>query len=127
MAQHMGTLTPKPDGNEQEIDPPHFSLLPVAALCKEARAHCSLDLATQIQGIFPASSLQAGLVMSYSKNLGVYMVQSVYHIPASAQVERVRLETAWKNVVRRTQCLRSRFIELGGDIYQAVLDEERHL
>lgn len=134
MAHHMGTLAPKPDGNEQEFDPPPFSLLPiagdsekVAALRNEARAQCSLDSATQIKDIFPTSSLQAGPVMSYLKNPGAYMVQSVYHIPASARVDRIRLETAWKNVVRRTQCLRSRFIEHGGDIYQVILDKERHL
>lgn len=134
MALRMGSLKPAVNGKGQEIDPPPFSLLEfggdsekVAALCEEASVQCNLNTppkTTQIQDIFPASSLQAGLLLSYLKNPGAYMLQSVHHIPTSARLDRTRLKSAWENVVRRESCLRSRFVEHDGDIYQVVLGDE---
>lgn len=135
MALHMGNLELAVNGKSQEKDPQPFSLLEfggdsekVAGVCNEASVQCSLNThattTTRIQDIFPASSLQAGLLLSYLKSPGAYMLQSVYYIPSAARLDRPRLKSAWETVVRRTSCLRSRFVEHDGDIYQVVIDDE---
>lgn len=134
MALHMGNLDPEVPGHEQQADPPPFSLLgvggdpeKVAALCKEACVQCGLTStpkAAQILDIFPAYALQTGLLLSYLKSPGAYLLQSVYHIPDSAHLDPIKLRSAWENVVRHTLCMRSRFIENDGKVYQVVLDDE---
>ena len=84
---------------------------------------------SQVEDIYPCSSMQEGLLISQSKDSAFYAVQVMYEVLANSknQINTQRLADAWQRVVNRHPLLRTVFFEsASGDdgIYdQAVLKQ----
>ncbi|KAI9709501.1 MAG: NRPS [Bogoriella megaspora] len=68
-----------------------------------------------VEDIYPCSQMQQGLLLSLTKDTAYYGVHVVYEVKPTAssapQVDSLRLETAWEQVVHRHAALRTIFVE----------------
>ena len=121
MANITKTLTSR-EQNPAEIAP--FSLLDhnwdVKLVCQEASKHCSID-ERYIQDIYPTTPMQAGLLALSMKDDGTYILQFVYQMPETVDLDR--LKTAWENVAKRTEVLRTRFFDYNSELLQVTVEE----
>ena len=119
MANTCGVATPQ---TQAELKP--FSLLQgsVDAITNEV-----MDLFRvrkyNIQDIYPASSLQEGLVALSIKQPGAYVAQNVFRL--SPQIDIRKLKAAWQTVVNDLDTLRTRIVHTASSNFlQVVLKEE---
>ncbi|CZR65846.1 uncharacterized protein PAC_15746 [Phialocephala subalpina] len=121
MARVTQTLAVQED-DITDVSP--FSLLDktwdVRLVRLEAAKRCRVDEHT-IEDIYPCSSMSEGLVALSLKDPGTYILQFVYQIPDSVDLER--LQTAWQTVALETQLLRTRFVDYKSELLQVVIDE----
>ncbi|KAF4968548.1 hypothetical protein FZEAL_10377 [Fusarium zealandicum] len=100
-----------------------FSLLQDVAspslLLDELAGRCSVQQ-SQIQDVYPCSSLQEGLVTSSMQQPGAYVARNVFELPVDIDMDRFRL--AWQRTVDQVDILRSRIVSTRSlTSYQAVL------
>jgi amino acid adenylation domain-containing protein len=102
-----------------------FTLVPihqdVDRLC--ARVSIQFELSQGlIEDIYPCSPMQHALMALSIKESGAYVMQFVYSLSSSVDLEKFK--AAWQTVVSQTPTLRTRFFEDdSGDLLQAVLHE----
>lgn len=73
-----------------------------------------LHVGTDIEGAYPCSSMQEGLILSRMKDVGLYRIIHTWEVVArrvGEQVDPGRLRDAWLEVVRRHPSLRTLFLE----------------
>jgi amino acid adenylation domain-containing protein len=76
---------------------------------------------SQIQDVYPCSSLQEGLVAASMQNPGAYVARNVFELPFSVDIDRLKL--AWQKTVDQVDILRSRIVNSQSFVsYQAVLE-----
>ncbi|KAL4722245.1 NRPS [Fusarium chlamydosporum] len=100
-----------------------FSLLPdvvsPSALLTEIAECCSIQV-SQIQDLYPCSSLQEGLVASSLESSGAYVASYVFKLPSSVDIDRVKV--AWQKTFDRVDILRSRIVNSRSlKSYQVIL------
>ncbi|KAF4342274.1 non-ribosomal peptide synthetase [Fusarium beomiforme] len=105
----------------RSIEP--FSLLSGVAspslLIDELAGLCGIHK-SQIQDVYPCSSLQEGLVASSLQQPGAYVARYVFRLPLSTDMARFRL--AWRKTIDRVDILRSRIVNASSlKSYQVVL------
>ncbi|KAK3387990.1 hypothetical protein B0H63DRAFT_431974 [Podospora didyma] len=126
LADMARNLRPQEDGLYQNaFIPPPFSLLglseeEIKVVRLEASQQCSLP-SEQIEDIYHCSPMQSGLLALSMKNPGAYIMQLVYELSPSVDINKFM--AAWDAVVARTQVLRSRFFAAGSNILQVVVVE----
>ncbi|RMI95823.1 hypothetical protein CDV36_016380, partial [Fusarium kuroshium] len=76
-------------------------------LLQELAERCSIQR-SQIQDVYPCSSLQEGLVASSIQQPGAYVARNVFGLPPSIDVDR--LKVAWQKTVDQVDILRSRIV-----------------
>ncbi|KAH6876441.1 hypothetical protein B0T10DRAFT_585614 [Thelonectria olida] len=101
----------------------HFSLLQDVAspslLLDEVAQRCGIHR-SQIQDVYPCSSLQEGLVTSSMQQPGAYVAKNVFELPSSINIDRFKL--AWQKTVDQVDILRSRIVNARSlKSYQVVL------
>jgi hypothetical protein len=103
---------------------PPFSLLDgtcdISVVCQAASEQCSIAEHC-IQDIYPCSPMQEGLLALSMKDPGAYILQFVYHMPESVDLDK--LNAAWETVAKRIQVLRTRFFDYNSDLLQVVVEE----
>lgn len=76
---------------------------------------------SQIQDVFPCSSLQEGLVAASMQHPGAYVSRNVFELPSSVDIDRLKL--AWQRTVDQVDILRSRVVNSQSlKSYQAILE-----
>lgn len=100
-----------------------FSLLRDVAspslLLDELAERCGVQR-SQIQDVYPCSSLQEGLVAASMQSPGAYVARNVFELPSSVDIGR--LKVAWQKTVDQIDILRSRIVNSQSlESYQAVL------
>ena len=72
---------------------------------------------TDIEDVYPCSSMQEGLLLSQTKDAGFYAAVATQEIRiSSGQLDWQKIADAWRQVVRRHAALRTIFLEnVGGD------------
>lgn len=101
-----------------------FSLLRDVAspslLLDELAERCGIQ-ASQIQDVYPCSSLQEGLVAASMQNTGAYVARNVFELPSGVDIGRLKL--AWQKTVDQVDVLRSRVVNSQSlESYQVVLE-----
>lgn len=101
-----------------------FSLLRDVAspsvLLGEIAERCGIPR-SQIQDVYPCSSLQEGLVAASMQHPGAYVARNVFELPLAVDIERLKL--AWQRTVDQVDILRSRVVNSQSlESYQAVLE-----
>jgi amino acid adenylation domain-containing protein len=103
---------------------PPFGLLDQSldanVVCREASKACSIPMEC-IDDIYPCSPMQEGLLALSMKDPGTYILQFVYQMPKSIDLDR--LKSAWKAVAKHAQVLRTRFFDFDSGLYQVVVDQ----
>ncbi|KAJ5414300.1 non-ribosomal peptide synthetase [Penicillium cosmopolitanum] len=96
---------------DQPVTP--FSLLPRSIdpeiICKELSS--SFGISHHVQDLYPCTPLQEGLLALTSKNAGNYVMQSVLELPQSADFQLGAFKSAWDEIFRATDILRTRIVE----------------
>ncbi|KPM37793.1 Nonribosomal peptide synthetase 1 [Neonectria ditissima] len=88
-------------------------------LLDELAERCGIQR-SQIQDVYPCSSLQEGLVTSSMQQPGAYVAKNVFELPDSIDLDRFKL--AWQQTVDRVDILRSRIVNAqSSKSYQVVL------
>ncbi|RAH41264.1 acetyl-CoA synthetase-like protein [Aspergillus brunneoviolaceus CBS 621.78] len=77
---------------------------------------------SDIEDIYPCTSLQAGLFSSSLRNPGTYIISSRMSLPDTIDLER--LERAWRMVVLKTPILRTRLAHTSAGFVQVVLKND---
>lgn len=104
-----------------------FSLLDTGAAMgvNEYRSHvasmCGVDVAG-VEDIYPCTPLQEGLFSLSLQRAGDFVLQRVMELPANIDIQR--LQDAWLVVLRNNPILRTRFVEHGTGVLQAVISNE---
>ncbi|KAK2823846.1 NRPS, partial [Arthroderma sp. PD_2] len=103
-----------------------FLLLPneteTVRLCSMVASACSVPI-SQIQDIYPATALQAGLLALSLKQRGAYQGYFPVRLPSNFDLDS--LKRAWESTVKANVILRTRLVQdADGQLYQAVLDAE---
>ncbi|UPL02813.1 hypothetical protein LCI18_013747 [Fusarium solani-melongenae] len=89
-------------------------------LLAELSERCGIQR-SQIQDVYPCSSLQEGLVASSIQQPGAYVARNVFELPPSINVDRLKL--AWQKTVDQVDILRSRIVNSQSlKSYQVVLE-----
>ncbi|PWY90359.1 acetyl-CoA synthetase-like protein [Aspergillus sclerotioniger CBS 115572] len=90
--------------------------------------HLKPDVARQcgvrpsdIEDIYPCTTLQEGLMALSAQRPGSYILTMAYEIPPMVDVARLR--EAWQAVVRALPILRTRIVHLPSGFHQAVVSE----
>ncbi|KAI7777353.1 hypothetical protein LA080_003749 [Diaporthe eres] len=101
-----------------------FSLLrdvaPPSLLLSELAERCGIRR-SQIQDVYPCSSLQEGLVAASMQNPGAYVARNVFELPSSVDIHRLKL--AWQKTVDQVDILRSRIVNSQSlESHQVVLE-----
>lgn len=101
-----------------------FSLLRDVAspslLLGELAERCGVQR-SQIQDVYPCSSLQEGLVAASMQSPGAYVARNVFELPFTVYIDRLKL--AWQKTVDQVGILRSRIVNSQSlESYQAVLE-----
>ncbi|KAF4459940.1 non-ribosomal peptide synthetase [Fusarium albosuccineum] len=97
-----------------------FSLLPSGCDVETVLRPYGLD-ALQVEGVFPCTSLQEGLVSLSSQRSGDYVTQAVLKLSSDTSVGRFR--GAWKDVTQAIPLLRTRFVQGDSGLLQVVVEE----
>ncbi|KAF5023771.1 hypothetical protein F66182_4164 [Fusarium sp. NRRL 66182] len=100
-----------------------FSLLQGIAspslLLDEVAERCGIHK-SQIQDVYPCSSLQEGLVASSMQQPGAYVARNVFDVPWNIDIEHFKL--AWQKTVDQVDILRSRIVNTQSlKSYQAIM------
>ncbi|KAL3595953.1 Nonribosomal peptide synthetase 4 disrupted by TE [Fusarium poae] len=100
-----------------------FSLLHDVAspsfLLDEVAECCGIQ-PSQIQDLYPCSSLQEGLVASSMQKPGAYVARYVFEVPSSIDIEDLKI--AWQRTIDHVDILRSRIVNAKSlKSYQAIL------
>jgi aryl carrier-like protein len=121
----MATITKSLTAREQsvaEIIP--FSLLDssrnINLVLQEASKQCFISEKC-IEDIYPTTPMQEGLLALSMKDRGTYILQFVYQMSESVDLDRLRV--AWETVARRTDVLRTRFFDYDSELLQVVVAE----
>ncbi|RAL02612.1 acetyl-CoA synthetase-like protein [Aspergillus ibericus CBS 121593] len=101
-----------------------FSLIPTyedrAQLLELVMQQCVLHHQTEIEDVYPCTSLQEGLISLAAKRPGSYTGVFRYELPRNVNSHQFR--NAWNALVEAHPILRTRFIQgSNGKIYQAVV------
>ncbi|EHL00978.1 putative HC-toxin synthetase [Glarea lozoyensis 74030] len=102
---------------------PPFKLLSKAdvnMVCREASKACSIPREL-IEDIYPCSPMQEGLLALSMKDPGTYILQFVYQMPESVDLDRLR--SSWEAVAKHAQVLRTRFFDCNSDLHQVVVNK----
>ncbi|PWY82054.1 acetyl-CoA synthetase-like protein [Aspergillus heteromorphus CBS 117.55] len=120
------------NGEDQLSDPVSFSLLEtseslshmgmnIEQLKADTSAQCNISVES-IEDIYPCTPLQEGMMALSLRNPEAYIAHFTFETPT---VDIEWLRQAWKEVVRRTSILRTRFISgPSGGFLQVVLRDE---
>lgn len=121
----MATITKSLTARAQsvaEIKP--FSLLDSSwdtnMVLQEASKQCSIP-EKSIEDIYPTTPMQEGLLALSMKDQGTYILQFVYQMPESVDLDRLRV--AWESVSTGTDVLRTRFFDYNSGLLQVVVKE----
>ncbi|KAI0141892.1 hypothetical protein GGR57DRAFT_486397 [Xylariaceae sp. FL1272] len=120
MAAKAGTLV------QQDVTPKiaPFSLLGKVgvpeAIHREASQQCELPQ-ENILDVYPCSHMQTGLLAALVKDSGAYVMRTVYDIPASTDLDKLR--HAWDTIAQSTRMTAVRFFEYNGELLQVVTNE----
>ncbi|CAG7555120.1 unnamed protein product [Fusarium equiseti] len=88
-------------------------------LLDEVAKHCGIQ-PSQIQDLYPCSSLQEGLVASSMQKPGAYVARYVFKVPSSIDMKRLRM--AWQRTIDHVDILRSRIVNTQSlKSYQVIL------
>lgn len=91
-----------------------------SVLIGEIAERCGIQR-SQIQDVYPCSSLQEGLVAASMQHPGAYVSRNVFELPSTVDVDRLKL--AWQKTVDQVDILRSRIVNSQSlKSYQAVLE-----
>lgn len=100
-----------------------FSLLTnrvsINTACSEALSQCCLSDQSCIEDIYPCTPLQEGFMALSMKRTGSYLSQGVIDLPPSVCLQRFR--DAWHQVIEAFPILRTRIIQVGPSLLQAVV------
>lgn len=118
MAKLLGEV---PEPTQDTVD--NFSLLKpdadVYEATKEAAAACGVEH-SQIEDLYPCTSLQEGLLALTMKRPGDYIIRSILELRTSTNVGK--FQWAWDKVLATTPILRSRIVDLTDQgLMQAVI------
>lgn len=119
MAKSCGVATAQV---QVELRP--FSLLQgsVDAIMTEVMDLCRVSK-YNVQDIYPASSLQEGLVALSIKQTGAYVAQNVFRL--SSNIDIRKLKAAWQIAVEGLDALRTRIVHTASSNFvQAILKDE---
>jgi amino acid adenylation domain-containing protein len=120
----LASLTKQLDAFKREVGIPPFSLLQDARtttrVLRQASKQCAIA-DNVIEDIYPCTMTQSGLLAISLKDRGAYIMQLVYTLPVSLDVQRFL--DAWESVARRNAILRTRFFEDDGIFLQLVVKE----
>ncbi|VTO83274.1 unnamed protein product [Fusarium graminearum] len=105
-----------------EVEP--FSLLhdvdSPPSLLDEVADCCDVPT-SQIQDLYPCSSLQEGLVAASMQQPGAYVARYIFKVPSTIDMERLKM--AWQNTSNHVDILRSRIVNARSlKTYQAILE-----
>ncbi|KAK1758069.1 hypothetical protein QBC47DRAFT_450403 [Echria macrotheca] len=115
------------NGNYSEDIVPPFSLCrddepgDLADILEQAASQCGVSK-EHIEDVYPCSLMQLGLLASSIQDPDTYVMDLTYKIPP--WVDTGRLRDAWEAVARRTEVLRTRFIEHAAGMQQVVVCRE---
>ncbi|RBR18641.1 uncharacterized protein FIESC28_05918 [Fusarium coffeatum] len=88
-------------------------------LLEEVARYCGIQ-PSQVQDLYPCSSLQEGLVASSMQKPGAYVARYVFKVPPSIDIERFKV--AWKRTIDHVDILRSRIVSTQSlKSYQVIL------
>ncbi|GFG01217.1 nonribosomal peptide synthetase 1 [Aspergillus udagawae] len=121
MALATGTLNPN-DHNQTTIPP--FSLLDAPRDAQRVRREAASRFSvseSRIQDVYPCSPIQEGLLALSMKDASAYILQFVYSLPDSVDIEKLR--AAWEEVAASTAVLKTRFFIHNSDLLQVVINE----
>lgn len=83
-------------------------------------AECCGIQPSQIQDMYPCSSLQEGLVASSLQKPGAYVARYVFKVPSSIDIDGLKM--AWQRTIDHVDILRSRIVNAQSlKSYQAIL------
>ncbi|KAI1078912.1 hypothetical protein F5B20DRAFT_197822 [Whalleya microplaca] len=109
---------------EESLHVPPFSLLGseqnVTRIRKAASKECNVA-ENCVEDIYPCSPMQEGLVAASIKDQGAYILQQVYELPESVDLDR--LKAAWTKIAEQTPVMRTRFLEYNSSLLQVVVKE----
>jgi len=120
----LASVTKQIDVVQPEMDIPPFSLLADSQTTTRFLRLASLQCAIPenvIEDIYPCSATQSGLLAISMKDPGAYVMQLVYTLPASLNLQR--FSDAWEAVARRAVILRTRFFGTDIGLLQVVVKE----
>ncbi|KAI8891741.1 condensation domain-containing protein, partial [Globomyces pollinis-pini] len=102
-----------------------FDLLPLHVNIKEIE-NCLEDVLEipyhEIQDIYPATPMQAGLLSSMIQVSSEYVVQQIWEIDGNCDIQL--LQKAWSKVVENHSILRTAFCSTSDGMYQLVLTKD---
>ncbi|KAL3474437.1 Nonribosomal peptide synthetase 13 [Aspergillus californicus] len=90
-----------------------------ADVLRLAQEQCSVQR-SQIEDIYPCTSLQEGMFTSSLQQPGMYSGNIVFRIPLG--VDAARLKQAWKDTADNNPILRTRIIQTSHGLFQVVVD-----
>ncbi|KAL9622385.1 MAG: hypothetical protein Q9160_003228 [Pyrenula sp. 1 TL-2023] len=122
MSNHLQSLAAIP---ERSLQVTPFSLCGNRETAEQLRDTaskvCNTNI-TSIEDIYPCSPMQQGLIALSTREPSSYMMQLVYSLSETLDVERFK--HAWELVVSQNPILRTRFFEDdSGGLFQVVLAE----
>ncbi|KAJ4316284.1 Nonribosomal peptide synthetase 4 [Fusarium piperis] len=92
-------------------------------LLDELAERCGIQR-SQIEDVYPCSSLQEGLVASSMQQPGAYVARNVFELPLSIDIDRFKL--AWQKTVDQVDILRSRIVNTQSlKSYQVVIEPHK--
>jgi amino acid adenylation domain-containing protein len=121
MALAAGTLN-RHDHDQSTIPP--FSLLDASRDAQRVRREAASWFSvpeSRIQDVYPCSPIQEGLLALSMKDPSAYILQFVYNLPDSVDIEKLR--AAWEEVAASIAVLKTRFFIHNSELLQAVVDE----
>lgn len=104
--------------NQSKLD--SSTLHPEAALLQEISDQYGIS-PSAIQDVYPATSLQAGLIALSMKQPGAYAIRS--HLPLPPEINFVAFKSAWQAVVQLQPILRTRLVQTTSGVMQVVMSE----
>ncbi|KAH8902239.1 hypothetical protein BR93DRAFT_904372, partial [Coniochaeta sp. PMI_546] len=113
----------KTPSQDEVYDAVPFGLVPAAEIesLKAAIAReCGLDQ-SQIEDIYPSTSLQEGLMALAVKQRGSYIAKLAYRLSDAVDINR--FQRAWEHTVNICSNLRTRIVLHNGQTFQAVIRE----
>lgn len=75
----------------------------------------------EIEDIYPCTQMQTGMMALSTTNPGTYIIHSTFHLPVDLDLDRFK--KAWEEVAKQNPVLRTRFIQIGSEMFQLVVRE----